>query len=334
MIDLRSLATAVSVVATTASVLLLAVEARSDANPERKVEAIAAQVGSEIVLGSEVIELSAPVEERMRKAGAPPSEVAMIRKDALERLIENKLLNSVVERLELGADREEIDNAIAGIAADNEITVDQLLRSIQSHGLTVDEYRTKIQGEIERSKVVDTMVRSRTQVSEEEVKALYDEQFGKQRSGGEEVYIRHILITQNGTKAHSIQTACQLAEDARTQIISGEFEFSAVALRVSDLNPEQGGELGWIHKEELAAWMSDTIAGLEPGEISVVVEMPFGCNLLQLVERREFTPITYEQAKMQLQNVVFQRKSEIEYAKWLDVLRSQTYIERKAEFGG
>jgi hypothetical protein len=62
--------------------------------------------------------------------------------------------------------------------------------------------------------------------------------------------------------------------------------------------------------------------------------MPFGCNLLQLVDRREFKRIEYEQAKHQLRDVVFQRKTEIEYAKWLEILRGQTYIERKAGFGG
>ena len=100
------------------------------------------------------------------------------------------------------------------------------------------------------------------------------------------------------------------------------------------MNPESGGELGWMHREDLAGWMSITIEDLKPGEISSVVEMPFGCNLLQVVDRREFTPIEYEEAKLQLQNMVYQSKTEVEYAKWLDVLRSQTYIERKAGFGG
>jgi hypothetical protein len=38
---------------------------------ERLVEGIAAQVGGEIILVSEVMEMAGPVEERMRAAGAP-----------------------------------------------------------------------------------------------------------------------------------------------------------------------------------------------------------------------------------------------------------------------
>lgn len=304
------------------------------ARAEKLVEGIAAQVGNEIVLASEVMELAGPVEERLRQAGAPTTEIAMVRKDALERLIETKLISSVVERLELGADREEVDNAIAAIAEDNGLTMDQLLASVASHGLGIDEYRAKIQGEIERSKVINAMVRSRVQISEEEVRALYDEEFGDQRSGGEEVHLRHILVMAEGPRANSVESSCVLVTDAKNQIERGEITFVDMARNVSDLNPERGGELGWMHKDDLASWMSNTIENLQPGELSPVVEMPFGCNLLELVERRRFEAISFEDAKTRLQNEVFQRKTEIEYVKWIDVLRNQTYIDRKAGFGG
>ena len=301
---------------------------------ERQVEAIVAQVGNDVILLSEVIELSAPVEERMRQAGAPPSEIVRIRKDALERLIETRLVSSVVERLELGADRDEVDAAIAAIADDNKISIEQLLRSIVSHGLQIEEYRKKIQGEIERSKVINAMVRSRVQITDEEVQVLYEEQFGDQHTGGEEFHLRHILVSPEGARAKTHDAACQVAEDARTRILSGEAGFRQVAQSVSDMNPERGGELGWMHRKDLAAWMADAIDPMNPGDVSQVIAMPFGCNLLEVVDRRPFERIELEDAKAQLQNIVFQRKTDVEYTRWIDELRDHTYIERKAGFGG
>jgi peptidyl-prolyl cis-trans isomerase SurA len=301
---------------------------------EKLVEGIAAQVGNDIVLVSEVLELSAPVEERMRKAGAPKSEIARVRKDALERLIETKLLSSVVERLELSADREEVDKAIEAIAADNGLTKEQLFASVASHGLTVDEYRTKIRGEIERNKVVNAMVRSRVQISDEEIKALYAERYGDQRKGGEEVEIRHILVISDPKNPASAQAACKIVSDARAEIVSEKVKFSDVAQKISAMNPERGGDLGWMHRKDLASWMSKAIQSMKPGEVSEVIEMPFGCNLLQLVDRRDFEPVTYAQAEDQLRNEIFQQKMEKEYADWLEVLRGQTYIERMGPFSG
>lgn len=301
---------------------------------ERLLEAIAAQVGTDIVLASEVLEMSGPLEERMRRAGAPPAQIASVRADALERLIEGKLLSSVVERLELQADREEVDGAIQAIAEENGLTIEQLLTSVTSHGLTVDEYRDKIKGEIERSKVVNAMVRSRVELEEEEVQALFQERFGDQPAGGEEVYVRHIVVMPGGRSAGDAAAACRVAAAARAEIASGAVDFGEAAGRVSDMNPERGGDLGWLHRTELAPWMGDIIDGLEPGSLSPVIDMPFGCNLLELVDRRTFEPITYEQAAPRLQSYLFNKKTEEEYTKWLDVLRAQTYIDRKGAFGG
>ncbi len=300
---------------------------------ETLVEGIAAQVGNDIVLVSEVMEIARPVEQRMREAGAPESEVQKVRRDALDRLIEGKLLSSVVERLELGAEREEIDAAVAAIAEDNGLTTEELYKSIQSHGLSVDEYRKKIQGEIERSKVVNAMVRSRVEVTQDELRALYDERFSKQPTGGEEVYLRHIVVRNSGGAATSSAEACARIATARAEIESG-IEFQEVARRTTEMNPEREGDLGWIHDSELAAWMDSAIEGLSPGQMTQPIEMPFGCNLLELVDRRPFKAVTFEEAQPQLRNLLFQQKTEAEYVKWIDVLRKQTHIERKGSFGG
>ena len=319
--------------ATLVAAALLAPAASTRAE-EQLIEGIAAQVGTDIVLASEVFEITAPIEQRMRRAGAPPDQIRMMRQDALERLIEGRLLSSVVERLELEADREEVDAAIQAIAQDNGLSIEQLLTSVTSHGLTLDEYRAKIKGEIERSKVVNAMVRSRVEVEAEEVEALYQQEFGDQPEGGEEVFLRHIVVMPGGRSAATPGEACARVRSARSEIAGGGASFADIAQQLSDMNPERGGELGWIHRREVAAWMATVIDPMQPGELSSAIEMPFGCNLLQLVDRRTFTPITFEQAQPRLQNILFQQKTEDEYVKWLDTLREQTFVERKDAFGG
>ncbi|MBW2295224.1 MAG: SurA N-terminal domain-containing protein [Deltaproteobacteria bacterium] len=103
------------------AVIALALGASASAE-EILVDGVAAQVGDQIVLASEIEEIARPIIERMRAAGVPESEFLQMRKDALERLIESKLIEGVVQQLELGATKSEIDNAIAsGLPAQDQI---------------------------------------------------------------------------------------------------------------------------------------------------------------------------------------------------------------------
>jgi len=296
------------------------------------IDGIAAQVGSEIVLISEVQELAEPVEERMRAQGATDDDVRNMYRDALERLIEAKMIEGVVKRLELEATDQEIDNAIYGIAQDNGLTIEQLQSSVRSHGLSVDEYREKIRGEIERTKVLNAMVRSRVRIEPEEVQALFEKRFGDQRDEGDEMYLRHILVGAGPSAMRDIDTACRIAQEARDKIAGGEIAFGDMAQRVTDMNPEQRGELGWLHVADMASWMREPLETMEPGDVSPVIPTAFGCNVIQLVERRGYTPVTFEDAEAALTNELQRQKTDAAYLEWLETLRAQTYVARHGVF--
>ena len=303
--------------------------ARADA---ALIDGIAAQVGTEIVLISEVQELAKPIEDRMRAQGASEDDVRNMYRDALERLIESKLIEGVVKRLELEATDQEIDNAIYGIAQDNGLTIEQLQASVRSHGLSVTEYREKIRGEIERSKVLNAMVRSRVRVEPEEVRALFDKRFGDQRDEGEEVYLRHILVGAGPSAMRDIDTACAIAKEARDKIAGGEIAFGDMAQRVTDMSPEKRGELGWLHVADMAGWMKTPLETMEPGDVSPVIPTAFGCNVIQLVERRGYEPVTFEAAEEALTGELQRQKTDAAYLEWLETLRSQTYVARHGIF--
>ncbi len=306
----------------------LALGARASAE-EILVDGVAAQVGDQIVLASEIEEIARPVIERMRAAGVPESEFLQMRKDALERLIESKLIEGVVQQLELGATKSEIDNAIASIAKDTGLSLGQLAESVAGYGMSFEDYRLKIKSEVERNKVLSSMVRSKVQIQEAEVVALFEKTYGDQPSGGEEVHLRHIMLTFDSESPMARDSACRTLEAARAQITSGQLGFQQAAREMSDANRETGGELGWIHLGELASWMAPELLMMNSANpISRVIDMPFGCNLLELVERRAFQPLTLEQARPRLEQQLYRIKTEAEYARWVNSLRERTFVER------
>jgi peptidyl-prolyl cis-trans isomerase SurA len=307
---------------------------------EEIVDAIAAQVGSKIVLLSDVARVVGAQEEAMREMDAPESEIAKLRADGLERVIENRLIETVVERAELFASDEEVTSTIASIAAENGLSVEQLYASVAYHGMTVELYRDQIKRDLERRSAVNAMVGSQVTIEEEMLLDLYNQRFRDQPKGGVAVHVRQIVVSHGQPSGRSAAAACAMVEEAHARIEAGE-DFQVVASEVSEVAPQSGGDIGVFHLNEVAGWMHDALVKLEPGQTSAVLELPFGCSILELVERRDFEPVSYEQARDRLSQEVWQREMEKNYREWLEELRADTYIDRRgffadagARFGG
>ena len=298
---------------------------------EEIVDGIAAQVGSEIVLISDVYQIAEPPERRLREQGATDKDIAMLRAEILERMIERALIRQVVRRAELDATEAEVDNAIESIASENGLSVEQLKESVEAQGLPFETYRERIRGEIEQAKVINGMIGARVRVEEKDIRALYDEEYGDQPAGGMEVHLRHILVPFDSEDPAARRRACDQTRKALLRIRGGE-PFQDVAAEVSTMNPEKGGDIGWFHASSLAPWMTDAIDPLPDGGTSDVIEMPFGCNLLQVVEKRLYEQITYESARAGLADYLYQKRLGEEYSEFIEELREQTYIERKGIF--
>jgi peptidyl-prolyl cis-trans isomerase SurA len=317
--------------------LLAAALALAPGGPARAVgdatliDGIAAQVDGKIVLVSEVMRTVRPQEEAMRRAGAPEEEIAKLRADGLERLIESRLVARIVEDSNSKATDEEITHTIEGIAKENGLTVEQLYASVVFHGLTVDEYRAQIKRDFERRNLVQGMLGARVKVEDQEIEALYAERYGKHQEAGESVHVRQILRAYGSATQRTQEVACNEARLARERVTGGE-PFEKVAAQVSEAAPRDGGDIGWLPLASVAPWMSQALAGLPAGGVSDVLVLPFGCSVLQLVERRVLEPVSYEQAKESLSRELWEHKLEQEYRTWIEELRGRSYIERHGYF--
>jgi peptidyl-prolyl cis-trans isomerase SurA len=315
----------------TALALLITLLVMGAAGAEEIVDGIAAQVGSEIVLISDVYQIAEPPERRLREQGATARDIAMLRAEILERMIERALIRQVVRRAELDATEAEVDTAIENIASENGLTVEQLKASVEAQGLPFGAYRERIRGEIEHAKVINGMIGSQVRVDDEDVRALYDQEYGDQPAGGTEVHLRHILVPFDSENPAARRRACNQTRKALLRIRGGE-PFQDVAAEVSTAKPEKGGDIGWFHASSLAPWMTNAIDPLSAGETSDVIEMPFGCNLLHVVEKRLYEEITYESAREALTKYLHDKHMGEEYSEFIEELRRQTYIERKGIF--
>lgn len=295
---------------------------------EELLDGIAAQVGSEIVLVSEVRRLTEPAERELRRKGLRERDLEALRSQALERLIERALVRQVVKRAEMGATEQEVTQAMQDIARQNGLSLEELRQNVTSQGMPFEVYRERIRGEIERAKVINSMVGSRVDVTDEEVRELYEQRYGDQPQGGTGYRLRHILVPFTSDGAAAREEACARVERALERIRGGE-PFPRVAREVSAVAADSGGDIGRFHSDELASWMRPAVEGLARGETSDVLRTDFGCNLLQVAEKSRHEPKELEQVRSELEQQVYQRKLKKEFADFLERIRERTYIDRK-----
>ena len=118
------------------------------------------------------------------------------------------------------------------------------------------------------------------------------------------------------------------AESIRRRILGGE-SFEAVATEVSDdpATAEKGGQLGEVPAEAIDPQYRAALDGLEPGDVSDVVEDPEGFVILRLNSKSGEREPSYDEAHDQLLAFLEQQKSKEFYDELVAQARTKTYVE-------
>src|SRR4029079_1889109 len=161
----------------------------------RMVEKIAAVVGENVVLASEVEEKAAPLLADVSKVPDPDkraARAASLRHEVLDRLIDDELILQQAAELKLSVTSEQIDSSIDEIKKQNNIDDDQLRDALRGQGMSMAAYRADLKRQLLRFRVLNIAVGSRVNVSDEEVKAYYE----RHMKGAANVQVRasHIFI--------------------------------------------------------------------------------------------------------------------------------------------
>jgi peptidyl-prolyl cis-trans isomerase SurA len=202
----------------------------------------------------------------------------------LEAVITDKILEKEIAARKISARPEDVDRYLDEVVARNRMTKEQFAAALKQQGITLDEYRTRIKGEIEKTQLVGQDLRGAAPptVSDEDVQRYYEKHKHDfaQRSG---VVVRDIFFAfqQQMTRQDAMRVVEQ-AKAVKRMADSGQ-SFEALARRYSQgPGAENGGLLGAFRRGEMAAPLEEVAFALRPGEVSMPVVSPNGVHLLKL----------------------------------------------------
>ncbi|MCU0665001.1 MAG: peptidylprolyl isomerase [Myxococcota bacterium] len=297
------------------------------------VDRIAAVVDDDIILLSEVREAAAPALRELARSEGETGVFSEPRKkkaltDALQRLIDGKLIEQQAKTLEMTVTTEEVDRAIANIARENGVTADTIKQAVTAQGMDFAQYRNSVRQQILHAKVRNLKVRTRVKIADAEARQYYNGQVREVRSTGS-FEAAHILVrVPKGANPTALSQAKRRAEELLSRIRGGE-DFEAVAKTASEdeSTRSRGGRLGTLRPGTLPQALARVLVDLEAGETSGIVRTSAGFHILRVIERQALGVLPFAEVRTKIVEQLTQdemiRQDEI----WLKELRQRAFIE-------
>jgi hypothetical protein len=115
-----------------------------------------------------------------------------------------------------------------------------------------------------------------------------------------------------------------MAEGIQRQAAAPGADFAALARQYSeDSSKDNGGDLGFFGRGQMVPQFEEATMKLQPGQVSPVVESPFGYHVIKLEERRS-RPLGND--KEQFRQYMVQRSQQMGVQHFVDSLRTAAHV--------
>ncbi|GGD27714.1 peptidylprolyl isomerase SurA [Franconibacter pulveris 1160] len=250
------------------------------------VDKVAAVVNNGVVLESDVDGLMQSVKLNANQAGQQLPDDSTLRHQILERLIMDQIMLQMGQKMGVKITDEQLDQAIANIAKQNNMSLDQMRSRLAYEGVNYSTYRNQIRKEMLISEVRNNEVRRRVTILPQEVETLA-KQVGNQNDASTELNLSHILIPlpENPTSAQVDEAETQarsIVDEARN---GGDFGKLAITYS-ADQQALKGGQMGWGRIQELPSLFAQALSTAKKGDIVGPIRSGVGFHILKVNDMR------------------------------------------------
>lgn len=253
------------------------------------VEKVIAVVEDEAILLSEVNERFSILSAQGAFDAEDSTQAREIRQEILDQLINDKLLILEAESQKIEVSPDEVNQAV-------EQTISSIIEQmggqaafedqLEREGLTESELRARYQedarGQILANRLIGREIRSKVNVTDEDVRTFYEENRGELPKKPESYRLSDIFIAVRPDSLIEKKRR-EDAELIRQQILDGDLSFDEAAGTYSDdPSGEQGGDLGRFSPGDLDPVFEQAVAELSPGGLSEPVRTRFGYHIIRL----------------------------------------------------
>jgi peptidyl-prolyl cis-trans isomerase D len=196
----------------------------------------------------------------------------------------------------------------ADLGKDLTLSDEELEKYLQDHA---DAYRVP-----EQVRIRYVSFRPEDYASQVEIRDVdVDEQYALHKEDRywepEQIRARHILVKMPTTGGEAAKAAARKkAEDLLAKVKAGA-DFAALAEKSSDdeATASKGGDLGFFGRGRMAPAFEAAAFALEPGQVSDVVETPFGFDVIKLEEHRDAGPKPLDEVRDEIKTTLHSERA-------------------------
>jgi len=255
----------------------------------RTVDYIVAVVDQEPITNSEIQQrVSRALQDGAADGSALPSR-EVLRQQVLDSLIDERAQLALARNTGLRVSEAELDQALANIAEQNQITPTELRRRLRADNIDYARFRQNIRERMLLERLREREVPPRIRITEADIDTLIKEQLGEPKTE-RELSLAQILIKvpENASEAVVAEKRAR-AQQLLARARAGE-DFFKLAQEQSE-DPEtrdKGGEMGWRPLARVPDLFANAATALKPGEVAPqLLRSPAGFHIVRLIDRRD-----------------------------------------------
>jgi len=268
-------------------------------------------------------------QRRFASSGRSPedSELLALKKEILENLINRELLYQECQNKGIKVEKTTINEQYELLKKRFPHETD-FKDALSRLNLSEAEMKSQIERDLAIQQLITEKFVQKVTITDKETKAYYDSHPQAFRRP-EQVRVSHILISVDQTADQAQKAAARKKiEDIQKKLNKGE-DFEALAREFSQCpSGSRGGDLGYLGRRQLVKPIEEVAFALPPGQVSDIVESPFGYHLIKVIEKRPETLRGYEEIKVKLQEYLKQQLVGKQVDLYIEELKGKANVER------
>lgn len=257
--------------------------------------------------------------------GARPERVAEIRKQALDRIIDEELQFQEAKRFGLVAGKADVDREYARVRRRYE-SEEAFLAALRRAGITSATVRAEAERRALVTAAAEKAVTSHCGVTETDARDYYAQNVSKFVMP-EQLHVFTLTVGVDPSAPRDAWNAARKkAEDLLAKLRAGA-DFEALAREHStDPNKGDGGDLGYVHRGRLNEEFERALVDAKAGALVGPVQTIYGFHLLRIADIRPPSQRSYEDVRERLHKDLEEKKCTEMRAAWLRDLRERARI--------